>query len=167
MQNGDWEGLFAVASDKRVWEQHPHHERWREDVFRAYFDYLLEGGGTLIAIERASGKICGSSSYSNFRSGPPAMVEIGSTFLGPEYWGKGHNHDMKRLMLNHALAQVDVVEFLIGDTNFRSRRAVEGIGAVLTERTELAQLPGRTALHVIYEIDRANFANGPLAAQAA
>lgn len=163
LQTSDWDDLFAVASDKRVWEQHPAHERWQEEIFRAYFNYLLEGGGTLVAIERASGTICGSSTFSNHRKGPPAMVEIGSTFLGPQFWGKGHNHDMKRLMLRHALAQVDVVEFLIGDTNLRSRRAVEGISAVLTERTELAQLPGRTALHVIYEIDRANFASGPLA----
>jgi hypothetical protein len=33
----DWDALFAVASDPLIWEQHPSHDRWREDVFRQFF----------------------------------------------------------------------------------------------------------------------------------
>ena len=165
LRASDWEGLFAVACDPLVWEQHPLHERWQEKVFRPYFEYLLDGGGTLVVIDLASGAICGSSTFSNYRPDGAGLVEIGSTFLGRDYWGTGYNREMKRLMLRHALAHVGVVEFLIGEHNMRSRKAMEKIGGILTERTHVAELPGgRTALHLIYEIDRENFASGPLSA---
>jgi hypothetical protein len=38
----DWEGLFAVASDPLIWEQHPARDRYREDVFREFFREALE-----------------------------------------------------------------------------------------------------------------------------
>lgn len=162
MREADWDAVYSVASDPQVWAMHPFHERWQEEVFRPYFDYLLEGGGTLVVIDKDTDTICGSSTYSNYRTDHGGVVEIGSTFLGTAFWGRGHNREMKRLMLAHAFDHLDVVEFLIGDTNWRSRKAVEKIGARLTDRTLTAELPGRTALHVIYEIDRDSFANGPL-----
>lgn len=44
----DWDALFAVESDPLIWELHPAHDRWREDVFRAFFDdALAQAGGTV------------------------------------------------------------------------------------------------------------------------
>jgi RimJ/RimL family protein N-acetyltransferase len=57
-------------------------------------------------------------------------VEIGWTFLARSRWGGRYNHEMKRLMLEHAFKYVDRVVFLIGPNNIRSQRAVEKIGAV-------------------------------------
>lgn len=165
MEERDWAELYAVARDPEIWAMHPMHDRWKDDVFRAYFDYLMGEGGTLIVIDQANGRMCGSSSFSNLRKTRGGAVEIGSTFLQRSFWGLGHNREMKRLMLAHALAEVSLVEFLIGETNLRSRRAVEKIGAQLTDRTHEAHWPGGSALHVIYEIDRDGFASGPLNAQ--
>lgn len=93
-------------------------------------------------------------------------IEIGWTFLAREHWGGGTNAEVKRLMIGHALAHVPSVEFRIGETNARSRRAIEKIGAQLTDRHEIYAQAGTPVRHLIYEIDRANFASGPLSATA-
>ncbi len=161
----DWDALYAVASDPAIWALHPAHDRWREPVFRAFFQQALESGGALVAIDPAHGGIIGSSRFDLRRAGPGEM-EIGWTFLARRYWGGAMNAAMKRAMIGHALRFVDRVIFLVGEDNLRSRRAMEKIGGVLTERIvePSGGAPGR---HVVYAIDRANFRAGPLMAGAA
>jgi len=55
-------------------------------------------------------------------------------------------------MLGHAFEFVDSVIFLVGATNLRSRRALEKIGGVLTERCEKRTLNGTVIEHVVYQI---------------
>ena len=161
----DWQALFTVASDPLIWEVHPAHDRWQKPVFRAYFDEALASGGALVAIDPASGAIIGASRYDFGRAGP-GEIEIGWTFLARAYWGGATNAAMKALMVGHALQTFDRVIFLIGETNIRSRRAMEKIGGVLTDRTHVTALAGAPVVHVIYAIDRAGYASGPLAALA-
>ncbi|HBM72526.1 MAG TPA: N-acetyltransferase, partial [Erythrobacter sp.] len=77
-------------------------------------------------------------------------------------WGKGYNPEMKRAMLAHAFASVALVEFRVGDTNYRSRNALEAIGAQRTTRYELEKYQGKRVIHLVYEIDREAFTGGPL-----
>ena len=125
----DFAELYAAAADPLLWEQHPDTLRWREDVFRAYFDDHLASGGALSIIERASGALIGATRYANYDPGR-SEVEIGWTFLARAYWGGAYNADLKRVMLEHAFRSVRTVVFLVGEDNFRSRRAVERLGAV-------------------------------------
>ena len=162
----DWESVYAVASDPLVWEVHPANDRWQEPVFRAYFDDALAQGGALAVIERASGAVIGSSRFQNYDANDGGSVEIGWTFLARSHWGGSYNAEMKRLMLAHALRFVERVDFRVGETNFISRRAMEKIGGRLSERTERVTMVGEEVVHVIYEIDRAGFAGGPLAVDA-
>jgi N-acetyltransferase len=125
----DFDQLYAVAADPLIWEQHPDRERWREDVFRAYFDDHLASGGALALVDRARDTLIGVSRYDNYD--PEASeVEIGWTFLARPYWGGAYNADLKRVMLGHAFQSVAIVVFLVGARNLRSRRAVEKLGAV-------------------------------------
>ncbi len=160
----DWEALYGVARDPAVWEQHPMHDRWREDVFRAFFDDALAKGGALAVIDRASGRIIGSSRFQDHDPDEGGSVEIGWTFLAPRWWGKGINAEMKRLMLAHAFQFVGTVRFRVGETNYRSRIALEKIGAVRTRETELDRYQGKRVLHLVYAISAADFASGPLSA---
>ena len=123
----DWEDLFGVASDPLIWEQHPDSDRYQEDVFRRFFDDALASGGALVAIDRSSGQIIGSSRYFGYDE-EQSVVEIGWTFLARKYWGGRYNGEMKRLMLEHAFKFVDNVVFLVSAENIRSQRAVEKIG---------------------------------------
>jgi len=162
LESGDWNGLFAIASNAHVWEQHPMHDRWRADVFREFFDDALAKGGALAVIDKAKERIIGSSRFQAFEEEDGGSVEIGWTFLDPFYWGKGHNHEMKRAMLSHAFKTVSRVDFRVGETNYRSREALENIGAVRTRQTELMRFDHKRVLHIVYEITRENFAAGPL-----
>ena len=159
----DWDALFAVASDPLVWELHPAHDRWQEPVFRAYFADALAQGGALAVIDKTSGAIIGSSRMQAYDPAGGGSVEIGWTFLARSHWGGGTNREMKRLMLAHALKYVARVDFRVGETNLRSRRAMEKIGGRLTHRDGgVVQTASGPARHVVYEITRGNFAFGPL-----
>jgi RimJ/RimL family protein N-acetyltransferase len=149
----DFDALFAVASDPLIWEVHPAHDRWQGPVFRRFFADGLASGGMLVAIDRQTGAVIGSSRY-DFGRAEPDEVEIGWTFLARSHWGGRYNSEMKRLMLDHAFTGVSRAMFMIGDTNVRSRRAIEKIGGRLTDRIATANLGGVTVTHVIYVIDR-------------
>jgi RimJ/RimL family protein N-acetyltransferase len=158
----DWDALYDVASDPLIWEQHPVPERAEEPYFRDYFDRLLDRAGTLIVERLDTGWIIGSSTYSNYRSTGSGAVEIGSTFLARSEWGGQTNRELKRLMLDHAFRFVGLVEFLIGEKNWRSRRAIGKIGARLTDRIIVAENAGRRIPHLVHEMTRKDFAMGPL-----
>jgi RimJ/RimL family protein N-acetyltransferase len=142
-----------VASDPLIWEQHPDSDRYQEGVFRAFFRGAVESGGALVAIDRATGRVIGSSRYHGYDAAA-SEVEVGWTFLARSHWGGAYNGEMKRLMLAHAFRFVDNVVFVIGPQNMRSRRAVEKIGGMLIgTRTNPT---GRES--VVYRITRATFA---------
>lgn len=125
----DFGELFAVAADPLIWAQHPARDRGEEGPFRIFFGESLASGGALVAIDRADGRIIGSSRYHGFDP-DRSEVEIGWSFLARAYWGGRCNGEMKRLMLDHAFRFVTRVVFLVGPDNLRSRRALEKIGGV-------------------------------------
>jgi RimJ/RimL family protein N-acetyltransferase len=125
----DFDQLHAAAADPLVWEQHPEKERWRDDVFRVYFEDHLASGGALAVVERATGSLIGATRYDN-HDPEASEVEIGWTCLARPYWGGVYNADLKRVMLEHAFQSVETVVFLIGARNLRSRRSVEKLGAI-------------------------------------
>ncbi|MDF1835953.1 MAG: GNAT family protein [Alteraurantiacibacter sp. bin_em_oilr2.035] len=85
-------------------------------------------------------------------------MEIGYTFLSRACWGRGHNREMKRLMVGHALESVARVDFRAGEENCRSRRALEKIGARLAPfRSERLEHGGREIVHLYYELCRADY----------
>ena len=38
----DWDGLYAVASDPLIWEQHPAPDRYKEEAFNLFFREALD-----------------------------------------------------------------------------------------------------------------------------
>ncbi len=172
----DWPALFDIASDPAIWEQHPVHDRWREEVFRGFFEEALASLGALVIEDCSTRQIIGSSRFAMLErdadSDPTPqsldgltesrLVEIGWTFLARKYWGKGINQECKRLMLNHAFERADEVRFKVGETNYRSQIALENIGAERTRETELSKYQGKRVLHLVFRITREQFASGPL-----
>src|SRR6185436_5482185 len=126
----DWDALYGVASDPLIWEQHPNSDRYKPEVFREFFRDALAGGGAFLISDAKTGEPIGSSRYHGYDE-TKREIEIGWTFLARSRWGGDYNRDLKRLMLAHAFRFVDRVIFVIGPTNWRSRRAIEQIGGVL------------------------------------
>ena len=149
----DWKSLFLVASDRLIWEQHPAHDRYQEEVFKEFFREALESGGAFVVIDRKTQEIIGSSRYFGFQR-KKSEIEIGWTFLARSHWGGKYNGELKRLMLDHAFRFVESVVFKIGPTNLRSQKALEKIGGVMTERREKTNLQGKIVEHVVYQINK-------------
>lgn len=144
-----FEALYAVASDPKIWEQHPKWDRYKRDVFEKFFAERLAWGGGLLAKDRATGAVIGSSSFKQHGD----AMEIGWTFLARTYWGGRYNGEMKRLMLRHAFRYVSRVVFVIGPNNIRSRTAVTRIGGEFL----MEGLNEDGSPRVTYKIDRSDF----------
>ena len=129
LASGDWHELFAVASDPLIWEQHPESDRYKEDVFKIFFDDALRSGGAFIVIDTKTQQIIGSTRFHGYDP-EKSEIEIGWTFLARKYWGGRYNAEMKQLMLTHAFKFVENVVFFVGENNIRSQKATEKIGAV-------------------------------------
>lgn len=125
----DWDPLFAVASDSLIWEQHPENDRYKEDVFRMFFEDALESGGAFAVVDKENRHIIGSTRFYGYDPGK-SEIEVGWTFLARKYWGGRFNAEMKQLLLNHAFKFVETVVFFVGEGNVRSQRAMEKIGAI-------------------------------------
>ena len=152
LREDDWTQLFAVASDPLIWELHPAHDRYKEEVFREFFQRAMTDGWPFAVIDRANDRVIGSSRYHDYIP-EESQVEIGYTFLARKYWGGVYNSEMKRLMLDHAFRFVDRVVFWAGKENVRSRRALEKIGAELIG--ERVDRNGRD--NVVFEIRKADW----------
>ena len=125
----DWDDLFTVASDPLIWEQHPERDRYKKDVFQLFFQEALESGGAFVVIDNDNQQIIGSTRFYGYDL-EKSEIEIGWTFLARKYWGGRYNAEMKRLLLNHAFKFVQNVVFFVGETNFRSQKAMEKIGGI-------------------------------------
>jgi len=152
LRAGDYELLYAVASDPLIWELHPANDRWKAGVFREFFRTAMESGGAFIVIDNQDGRAIGSTRYHGYDE-VKSEIEIGWTFLARSHWGGAHNREMKGMMLRHAFQFVNSVIFRVGAYNYRSRRAMEKIGGVLIGSG--LDAAGREG--VVYQITPATF----------
>jgi RimJ/RimL family protein N-acetyltransferase len=157
----DWAEMCAAASDPEVWALHPVRERYKPEVFRDFFDGALASGTAFSFVDRATNKVIGSSRYYGYDP-KISEIEIGWTFLARDYWGGNANSEVKRLMLDHAFTFVDTVVFWVGETNWRSQRAMEKIGGVRRPGLFPRTLSGADHQHVVYEITKDAYARSPL-----
>ena len=51
---GDFEALYAVASDPLIWEQHPNKNRYQREAFATYFQGAIESRQAVRIIDAAS-----------------------------------------------------------------------------------------------------------------
>src|SRR4030095_4577164 len=94
LRPGDFDALYAVASDPGIWAQHPVADRYKKDVFTGFFREARESGGAFAVFERQSGRIIGSSRYYGYDAAR-REIEIGWTFLARAYWGGACTHPLK------------------------------------------------------------------------
>lgn len=156
LQPADFHDLHAVASDPLIWRQHPAPERYRENVFKAFFREALESRGALIAVDCKDGRVIGSSRFHGYNK-DRSEIEIGWTFLARSHWGGAYNREMKELMLRHAFRFVSSVIFLVGPKNSRSQRAIEKIGAVRAG----VRADGEGRENILYRITAATAVGSP------
>ena len=112
--------MFAAGSDPEVWAVHPVSDRYKEPAFREFFDGALASGSGFSFVDRATGKVIGSSRYYG-HDAEKREIEIGWTFLAKAYWGGSYNGEIKRLMLDYAFTFVTPSSSLLArGTGFHS-----------------------------------------------
>ncbi len=153
LQQGDFESLYEVASDPKVWEQHPNKDRYQREVFENFFRGAIESKGAFKIVEKATGNVLGSSRYYNFDE-KDNHIFIGYTFYGTKSWGKGINPKVKKLMLDYIFQYVNKVHFHIGKENFRSQKALEKLGGIKIAEEEVAYFAEPTRTNFVYEIKK-------------
>lgn len=129
LRQNDFKLLFKVASDPLVWELHQQKDRYKEEVFVTFFDGAMKSKGAFAVIDNKTGLIIGSSRFRVIDESK-SVIEIGWSFLGLNHWGGVYNREMKKLMINYALAYFERVVFYVHPKNFRSQRALEKLGAL-------------------------------------
>ena len=161
VQPDDWADMFKAASNPKTWAGHINKDRYKEAVFRPYFDSALASGSAFTILENESGQIIGTSRFHDYKAAK-SEIEIGWTFLDCDYWGGTYNAEIKRLMLRHAFTVLDCVVFWVAKDNLRSQYAMKKIGGIL-RLGEFSKSEGeREFPYVVFEIRKGNFLSGPL-----
>ncbi len=133
LQADDFQELYEVAKDPKIWELHQNPDRYTLPVFKLFFQEAMDSNGAFAVVEKATGSIIGSS---RFKQHPSAIeaVEIGWTFLGRNYWGGKYNASFKGLMIEYAFRYFEYIVFQVNKLNYRSQRAVEKLGGDRIEK---------------------------------
>lgn len=124
----DFEPLFKIASDPKIWEQHQNKDRHTQEAFAQFFNEALASKGALVILDNKTGHIIGSSRF-RIIDETESIIEIGWSFLGRDYWGGHYNRKFKKLMINYVLQSFERVVFYVNSKNFRSQSALEKLGA--------------------------------------
>lgn len=156
LQQGDFESLYEVASDPKVWEQHPNKDRYKREVFENFFKGAMESKGAFKIIDKSSGNVLGSTRFYDFDESKKSIF-IGYTFYGTNSWGKKVNPKIKKLMLDYIFQFVDKVYFHIGKENFRSQISLERLGGQKVAEEEVAYFGEPTRTNFVYEIKKDNW----------
>lgn len=131
-----WEPLWEVAKDsaEEIFRWIPYTMRSAEDFERWADKAMLEQsrGESLVFVtmERASGRAIGSTRFMNIDRAN-RRVEIGSTWIAPQWQRTAINTEAKYLMLRHAFEAWGCVrvELKTDALNQKSRNAILRIGA--------------------------------------
>ena len=149
LQDKDFDDLYAVASDPKIWEQHPNKDRCKIEVFSVFFEGAMQSKGAFKIVNKASGHVMGSTRFYDHNQ-EENSISIGYTFYGRDYWGKGFNHSVKSLMLDYIFQFVSIVHFHIGADNIRSQIAIARLGTTKIDEQEIAYFGEEPKMNYIY-----------------
>lgn len=155
----DFEILFSIASDPKIWEQHPNKDRWQRAIFENFFRGALESKAAYLIYDRSSGQLAGCSRFYDLDTVQKSLF-IGYTFYARAFWGQGINPAAKRLMLDHAFRFVDTVHFHVGADNVRSRKAMEKLGAHCEGEVTVAYYGEPERVNAHYTISKKDWETG-------
>ncbi|MFJ9861181.1 GNAT family N-acetyltransferase [Streptomyces albogriseolus] len=160
----DREALHAVALDPDIWRYFVSRVDTDED-YHAFFDAALadQRAGrrvVFLVVDRTTGRAAGSMSFGNLAEAD-RRLEIGWSWLGRDFRGKGVNRRAKFLLLRHAVEVLGAerVEFKTDVLNEQARRGLRNIGAVEegTLRSFNFMPGGRRRDAVFYSVLRAEW----------
>lgn len=134
LKSEHFDELVQVAGDKRIWT---HYTLDGSDAgrFRVALDDALtqRDKGTqfpFVIVEKSTGRLIGSTRLLEIQQ-VHRKLEIGWTWIHPDYWGTAVNLECKLLLLSFCFETLGTtrVQLRTDENNIRSRKAIEKIGA--------------------------------------
>lgn len=135
LQEMHFEELIECASDKRIWQHYIMDCSNRDTMLKSLHNALQEKKNgsqyPFIIQQNINGKIIGSTRLLDINP-QHKKVEIGWTWMHPDYWGSIINTECKLLLLHYCfeILQAARVQLKTDEQNIRSRRAIEKLGAI-------------------------------------
>lgn len=132
--NEHFDALVQVAKDKRIWAHYTLDGSNPERLVLALNEGLAaQRNGTqfpFVIVEKSTGRIIGSTRLLELQP-LHRKLEIGWTWLHPDYWGTAINLECKFLLLSFCFETLGTtrVQLRTDENNIRSRKAIEKIGA--------------------------------------
>jgi RimJ/RimL family protein N-acetyltransferase len=125
--------LRLLAKDKRIWEYYVY-----DGSDPAKFDEILESALVerekgfqfpFVILHKGDNRIIGSTRFLDIQF-KHRKLEIGTTWVHPQYWGTEVNLECKLLLLTFCfeILQALRVQLKTDENNTRSRKAIEKIG---------------------------------------
>jgi RimJ/RimL family protein N-acetyltransferase len=153
LQEKDFVDVYAVASDPKVWEQHPNKDRFKKEVFRVFFDGAIQSKGAFKIVNKTDGHVIGSTRFYDYNEEENSIL-IGYTFYSKAYWGKGFNHSVKTLMLDYIFQFVSKVYFHVGADNIRSQIAIGRLGTTKISEEEITYFGEQSKINYVYSLTK-------------
>ena len=156
---GDVEGILEAASDQQVWVHMSDTLLTRAAVLN-YTEKAVkerEAGQShrFVIISKETGRIIGSTTFFDI-SPAHKRLEIGYTWLNPNYWRTNINTNCKYLLLMYCFEQWGMhrVQIKTDHENLRSQKAIERIGATKEGvlRNHMIRKDGTTRHTVMYSV---------------
>lgn len=156
LEKEHFEELITLSKDERIWEFYSLNGGNTDTLRNAMetgLHYRAAGEHYPFAIyHKADGKLIGSTRFTDIVAGHNKL-EIGWTWLHPNYWAGPVNYDCKLQLLTYAFETLGVyrVQLRTDVLNIRSAKAIEKIGGVYegTIRNDMTRENG-TRRHSMY-----------------
>ena len=129
------EKLIHLAKDKRIWQHYAidgsDTNKLKSSLETALIEREKGKQYPFVIILKNDNKIIGSTRFLDIQA-EQKKLEIGWTWLHPDYWGTKVNLECKLLLLTFCFEELKAkrVQLKTDENNIRSRKAIEKIGGL-------------------------------------
>ena len=166
LDSSHYNSLISIASDKQIWQ---HYAIDGSDAFKlkaslenAIVDRDKGIQYPFVIILQKEKEIIGSTRFIDIQQ-DHKKLEIGWTWLKPEYWGTNINLECKLLLLSYCFEKLLAkrVQLKTDEKIIRSRKAIEKIGGQLEGilRNDMIRDNGTTRNSAYYSITDSEWSN--------
>jgi RimJ/RimL family protein N-acetyltransferase len=133
LENSHFDELDVLSKDERIWEFNIHNMMDSDILLNSLKSSIVDRSkGTqypFVIVHKKTNKLIGSTRLMDITQ-VHRKLEIGSTWLHPDYWGSEINPECKLLLLTHCFEVLQTVRVLLktDENNIRSRNAIRKIG---------------------------------------
>jgi RimJ/RimL family protein N-acetyltransferase len=129
-----FEALAKLGEERKIWEFIPADMSNEEKRLAVFSSALVERDHhrqyPFVIIHKQTGKIIGSTRFLEIVP-RHKKLEIGWTWLHPDYWGTAFNFECKLLLLSYCFEELKAVRVQLktDELNIRSQKAIAKVGA--------------------------------------